>query len=73
MEVIDKIALQIIDIFKDQDLKYITSAEKYESSNNLKEAVEMYANAIILMKRKKKDSDALEDKVGKYLDVLVSY
>lgn len=73
VEVIDKISAQIIDIFKDQDVKYISSAEKLESSNNLKEAVEMYANAIILMKKKKKDSDTLEDKVGKYLDVLASY
>lgn len=73
VEVIDKISSQIIDIFKDQDVKYVSTAERLESSNNLKEAVEMYANAIILMKKKKKDSNSLEDKVGKYLDVLASY
>ena len=72
-QVIDKISSQIIDIFKDQDIKYETSAEKLESTNNLKEAVEMYANAIILMKKKQKDTTMLESKVGKYLDVLATY
>ncbi|WP_277656644.1 hypothetical protein [Seleniivibrio woodruffii] len=71
-ENIDKITSQIIEIFKDQDVKYIADAERLESANNLKEAVEMYANGIILMKKKKKDASALEDKAGKYLDVLAA-
>jgi curli biogenesis system outer membrane secretion channel CsgG len=71
-ENIDKITAQIIELFKDQDVKYIAEAEKLESTGNLKEAVDMYVNGIVLMKKKKKDSAALEDKAGKYLDVLAA-
>jgi len=72
-ETIDKISAQVMDRFKDQDEKYLAEAVKLESSNNLQEAVEMYANSILLKIRKGKDVAKLTDKAGKYLDVLSVY
>jgi tetratricopeptide (TPR) repeat protein len=72
-DAIDRISGEIKNIFKDQDKKYLEQAKKLESSNNLQEAVELYANSILLMKRKGKDVSGVEDKVGKYLDILSAY
>ncbi|PLX70249.1 MAG: hypothetical protein C0602_05405 [Denitrovibrio sp.] len=72
-EAIDTISSQVMNLFKDQDERYLTEAEKLEASNNLREAVEMYVNAILLKKRKNKDVAEIEDKAGKYLDVLSIY
>jgi 3-methyladenine DNA glycosylase/8-oxoguanine DNA glycosylase len=72
-ETIDKISSQVKELFKDQDEKYLGEAERLESSNNLKEAVEMYVNAILLKDKKGKDVTELKDKAGKYLDVLSIY
>lgn len=72
-ETIDTISAQVMDLFKDQDERYLAEAEKLEASNNLTEAVEMYVNAILLKQRKNKDVAEIEDKAGKYLDVLSVY
>ncbi|PLX65895.1 MAG: hypothetical protein C0603_13040 [Denitrovibrio sp.] len=72
-ETIDKISSEIMERFKDQDEKYLAEAIKLESSNNIQSAVELYVNAILLKIRKKKDVTELEDKAGKYLDVLTAY
>ena len=72
-EAAKKISSQIKDLFKDQDEKYLSEAEALESSDNLKEAVEMYANAILLKEKKGKDVSELMDKASKYLDVLSTY
>jgi len=72
-ETIDKISNEVMEIFKDQDEKYLAEAEKLETSNNIQAAVEMYVNAILLKIRKNKDVTEIEDKAGKYLDVLSAY
>lgn len=72
-ETIDKISSQVQELFKEQDEKYLAQAERLEASNNLKEAVEMYVNSILLKVKKGKDVAELEDKAGKYLDVLSIY
>ena len=72
-ESIDNISGQVKDLFKDQDEKYLAEAVKLESTNNLQEAVEMYVNSILLKIKKGKDVAELEDKAGKYLDVLSLY
>jgi len=72
-ETIDKISEQVRERFKDQDERYLAEAERLESSNNLKEAVEMYVNSILLKVKKGKDVAEIEDKAGKYLDVLSIY
>ncbi len=72
-ETIDKISNEVMERFRNQDEKYLAEAVKLESSNNIQAAVEMYVNSILLKIRKKKDVAELEDKAGKYLDVLSAY
>lgn len=72
-EAIDRISSEVMQRFENQDEKYIAAASGLESSNNLQDAVETYADAIVLMEKKGKNFNAVKAKAGKYLDVLSLY
>jgi curli biogenesis system outer membrane secretion channel CsgG len=71
-EAIAKIIGEIKNLFKDPEDKCLKQAELLEKDGNIKEAIERYSDALVLLKRKKLDAGAAEIKINKYLDVLSS-
>jgi len=71
-EAVTKIAEDVKKLFKDPEDKYLKQAEQLEKDGNIKEAIERYTDAMILMKKKNKDVKAIEQKISKYIDALSS-
>lgn len=69
-DTVAKISGEIKAIFKDPEEKYLKQAEQLERDGNIKEALERFTDAVVLMKKKNKDVSAIETKVNKYIDVL---
>lgn len=71
-EAVAKIAGEVKSLFKEPEEKYLKQAEQLEKDGNIKEALERYTDAMILLKKKNKDVSAIEQKIGKYIDALSS-
>lgn len=71
-EAVKKIASDVKAIFKEPEEKYIKQAEQLEKDNNIQEAIERYTDAIIISKKKGKDTKAFEERLSKYIDVVTT-
>ncbi|GAB4435610.1 MAG: hypothetical protein OHK0040_06810 [bacterium] len=71
-EAVAKIAGEVKSLFKDPEEKYLKQAEQLEKDGNIKEALERYTDAMILLKKKNKDVTVIEQKISKYIDALSS-
>lgn len=69
-DTVSKISGEIKAIFRDPEEKYIKEAEQLERDGNIKEALERFTDAVVLMKKKNKDVSTIEQKVNKYIDAL---
>lgn len=67
-DVTSKILAEIKLLFKDPEDRYLADAETFEKEGNLRDSVERFADALILMKRKGKTHDGIEMKVVRHLD-----
>ncbi|MCA1932731.1 MAG: hypothetical protein LDL13_04060 [Calditerrivibrio sp.] len=71
-EAIAKIKNETKNIFKNAEEKYINQAKEYEKDNNIVEALEKYVDGIMIMKKKNIPSEALEERIIKYMDAIVN-
>lgn len=69
-EAVAKIADDVKKLFKDPEDKYLKQGEQLEKDGNIKEAIERYTDAMILLRKKNKDVSSLEQKISKYIDAL---
>ncbi len=69
-EAVAKVAGDVKMLFKDPEDKYLKQAEQLEKDGSIKEALERYTDAMILLKKKNKDVSGIEQKISKYIDAL---
>lgn len=71
-EAVAKIAGEVKALFKEPEEKYLKQAEQLEKDGNIKEALERFTDAMILLKKKNKDITPIEQRISKYIDALSS-
>ena len=69
-EVVEKIARSIQKLFAHSEKKYLDRAEQFQNQGNYQQAVENYANALVIMKIKGLPFKSVEEKAIKLLDLV---
>ncbi len=66
VEISKKIGSQLVEVLKDPEVKYLTSAETFVKENNMLRATENYASAYVLTQRKGGDAQDMLQNLRSY-------